>query len=231
MGAKAATSDQGRERDDGAVPVRLCAVTRIHHPVDNLVRFVAAPDGTMVPDLVRRLPGRGVWVEGRRDAVAAAVRRKVFARSLQRQVAVPEDLPDQVERLMMRRLAEAVSLANKAGLLVTGFAKVEALIAEGRAALLIHAADGAADGVEKLSRRFRAHMAGEKAAERDAEQAGHAIVTELTGQQLDLAIGRSNVVHAAASGGGAAQRIVEQAGRLRRYRSGDPQANRGEAGS
>jgi uncharacterized protein len=218
MGGKAATTDERQERDDNAAPVRLCAVTRVHHPVDNLIRFVPAPDGTIVPDLARRLPGRGVWVEGRQDAVTAAVRRKVFARSLQRQVAVPEDLPDQVERLMTRRLAEAVSLANKAGLLVTGFAKVEALIADGRAVLLIHAADGAPDGVEKLSRRFRAQMA----AERGAEQAGHAIVTELTGQQLDLAIGRSNVVHAAASGGGAAQRIVEEAGRLRRYRSGEP---------
>jgi uncharacterized protein len=216
-GEKTATSDEERRRDDRAAPVRLCAVTRVHLPVDNLVRFVPAPDGSIVPDLARRLPGRGVWVEGRRDAVAAAVRRKAFARSLQRQVAVADDLPDQVERLMTRRLAEAVSLANKAGLLVTGFAKVEALIADGRAVLLIHAADGAPDGVEKLSRKFRAQTA----ADRGPERADHAIVTELTGEQLDLAIGRSNVVHAAASGGGAAQRIVEEARRLRRYRSGE----------
>ncbi len=218
MGARATTSDEDQGRDSAA-PVRLCAVTRIHHPVENLLRFVPAPDGTIVPDLARRLPGRGVWVEVKRDTVAAAVRRKVFARSLQRQVAVPEDLPDRVERLMIRRLAEAVSLANKAGLLVTGFAKVEELIARGRAVLLIHAADGAPDGVEKLSRKLRAQMAEDGGAER----AGQAIVTELTGPQLDLAIGRSNVVHAAASGGGAAQRIVEEAGRLRRYRSGEPQ--------
>jgi len=220
MGAKAATNDEDRGRDDRTAPVRLCAVTRIHHPVEDLLRFVLGPDGTMVPDLARRLPGRGVWVEARRDAVTAAVRRKAFARSLQRQVAVPDDLPDQVERLMTRRLAEAVSLANKAGLLVTGFAKVQVLIGEGRAAVLIHAADGAPDGVEKLSRKLRAHMA----AEGDAKRAEHAIVTELTGLQLDLAIGRSNVVHAAASGGGAAQRIVQEAGRLRRYRSGEPRS-------
>jgi uncharacterized protein len=214
MGAKAAASDDDGERDDRAAPVRLCAVTRVRYPVENLLRFVPAPDGTIVPDLARRLPGRGVWVEARRDAVIGAVRRKVFARSLQRQVVVADDLPDQVERLMTRRLAEAVSLANKAGLLVTGFAKVQELIGEGRAAVLIHAADGAPDGVEKLSRKLRAQMG--------AEPAEHAIVTELTGPQLDLAIGRSNVVHAAASGGGAAQRIVAEAGRLRRYRSGEP---------
>ena len=93
------------------------------------------------------------------------MRRKVFARSLQRQVAVPEDLPEQVERLMARRLAEAVSLANKAGLLVTGFAKVEELIAKGRAAVLVHAADAAADGAGKLSRKLVAVMGAERARE------------------------------------------------------------------
>jgi hypothetical protein len=186
--------------------------------VEQLVRFVADPDGTIVPDLARRLPGRGVWVEARREVLATAVRRKVFARSLQRQVAVPEDLPDRVERLMARRLAEAVSLANKAGLLVTGFARVEELIAQGRAALLIHAADAAPDGVEKLSRKFRAQAA----AAGGAERARQATVTELTGQQLDLAMGRSNVVHAAATGGGAAWRILVEAGRLRGFRSQEP---------
>jgi uncharacterized protein len=213
MDVKAARNDADDKRDTTS-PLRLCAVSRVQRPVEELIRFVLGPEGMIVPDLARRLPGRGVWVEGRRESVTAAVRRKVFARSLQRQVVVADDLPDQVERLMTRRLAEAVSLANKAGLLVTGFAKVQELIGEGRAAVLIHAADGAPDGVEKLSRKLRAQMG--------AEPAEHAIVTELTGPQLDLAIGRSNVVHAAASGGGAAQRIVAEAGRLRRYRSGEP---------
>jgi predicted RNA-binding protein YlxR (DUF448 family) len=180
-----------------------------------LVRFVLGPEGNIVPDLARRLPGRGVWVEARRSALAEAVRRKVFARSLQQAVAVPADLPEQVDRLMARRLAEAISLANKAGQLVTGFAKVEELVGQGRAAVLIQAADGAAGGAAKLTRKFEALVGPERAAE--------ATVAELPGEQLDLAIGRSNVVHAAASGGGAAQRILEEARRLRRYRSGDPQ--------
>jgi hypothetical protein len=154
-------------------------------------------------------------VEARRQVLAEAVRRKVFARSLQQAVKMPGDLSDQVDRLMARRLAEAISLANKAGLLVTGFAKVEELIGRGRAAVLIQAADGAADGAAKLARKFEALAGPERAAE--------AIVAELPGEQLDLAIGRSNVVHAAASGGGAAQRILEEARRLRRYRSEDPQ--------
>lgn len=214
MNARAVTEvDSGRR--DSAAPARLCAVTRTQRPVEDLVRFVLGPEGSIVPDLARRLPGRGVWVEARRQAMVEAVRRKVFARSLKQAVAVPDDLPDQVERLMVRRLAEAISLANKAGLIVAGFAKVENLIVQERAAVLIQAADGAVDGVTKLSRKFAAAVGPERASE--------AIVAELQGEQLDLAIGRSNVVHAAASGGGAARRILEEARRLRQYRSGDPQ--------
>jgi predicted RNA-binding protein YlxR (DUF448 family) len=214
-----AAIDDGIGRRDRAAPVRLCAVTRVQHPVEELVRFVADPDGTIVPDLARRLPGRGVWVEGRRQTLTEAVRRKTFARSLQRQVAVPEDLPDLVERLMTRRLAEAVSLANKAGLLVTGFTKVDELIAAGRAAVLLHAADGAPGDAAKLAGKLRSLMGPERAEE--------ATVAELTGPQLDLAIGRSNVVHAAATEGGAASMLLTEAARLRRFRSNEPSNGHG----
>jgi hypothetical protein len=209
MGAKAGTGDRG-EGDDGG-PLRLCAVSRSRKPADDLVRFVLGPEGAIVPDLARRLPGRGVWVEARRDCVEAAVRQRAFARSLRRPVVAAEDLASQVERLMARRLAEAVSLAKKAGLLVVGSANVDDLVERGRAVLLIHAADAGKDGAARLSRKFEALLGRERALE--------AIVTELTGQQLDLAIGRSNVVHAAASGGGASRRILQEAARLRRYRS------------
>ena len=143
----------------------------------------------------------------------AAVHQRVFARSLRRPVAAAEDLAGQVEQLMARRLAEAISLARKAGLLVVGFQQVDDLIERGRAVLLIHAADAGKDGATRLSRKFEALLG--------CERATQAMVTDLTGQQLDLAIGRSNVVHAAASEGGAASRILAEAARLRRYRSGN----------
>ncbi len=213
MQAEAGTEDIEEEGPDSG-PVRLCAVSRSQRPVEDLIRFVLGPDGSIGPDLGRRLPGRGVWVEARRDRVDAAVRGRVFARSLRCPVVVAEDLPDQVERLMARRLGEAISLARKAGLLVVGFAKVDELIARGRAVLLIHAADAGKDGAARLSRKFEALIG--------CERATDATVIDLTGQQLDLAIGRSNVVHAAASAGGASSRILQEAGRLRCYRSGDP---------
>jgi predicted RNA-binding protein YlxR (DUF448 family) len=193
------------ERQHGEL--RQCAVSRSRRPPEELIRFVLAPDGTIVPDLARRLPGRGVWISASRRSLAQAVRQKAFARSLKQAVLVPEDLVDRVEGLLRRRLAEAVSMARKAGLLLAGFAKVEALIDQGEAELLLHAAEAAADGVAKLDRKFRV-LGG----------SNEAIIRELTSAELSLAIGRSNVVHAAASAGGACRRIVYDANRLRQYR-------------
>jgi predicted RNA-binding protein YlxR (DUF448 family) len=208
MGAKATAGD----RDEGADgPLRLCALSRVQKLPDELIRFVLGPDGIVAPDLARRLPGRGVWVDATRKSVAAAVQRQVFARSLKQAVSLPDDLPALIERLMVKRLSEAISIANKAGLLTAGFGKVDELIVHGQVAVLIHAADGAKDGSAKLDRKFKALLGPERAA------AG--TIVELTGPELDLAIGRSNVVHAAASEGGASQRILHEAMRVRRYRS------------
>jgi predicted RNA-binding protein YlxR (DUF448 family) len=209
MGARTTSDDGGAPSD--AKSLRLCAVSRTPARPEDLIRFVAGPNGIIVPDLARRLPGRGIWIAATRNAVEAAVRNKVFSRSLRRAVSVPEDLPGAIERLMCKRLAEAISLANKAGLLVAGFVKVDALIRQGRAALLVHAAEASPGGRAKLDSKFRALAGTPRAAE--------AVVNELTGPELDLAIGRSNVVHAAASEGGASRRILYEAVRLRRYRS------------
>jgi uncharacterized protein len=208
-GARDTTHSRERAADGSA---RLCAVSRVEKAPDELVRFVLGPEGTIVPDLARRLPGRGVWVEATEAAVTTATRRNVFARSLKRQVTVPADLPAQVERLMVRRLADALSLAKKAGLAVSGFAKVETLLERGQAAVLLHATDAAADGAAKLDRKFKA-LLGEATAQQ-------ATVRELTGAEMSLAMGLPHVIHAASSQGGASQRIVQEAERLRRYRSG-----------
>src|SRR5262245_53493796 len=209
MGARA--KDEGCQ---GEGPLRQCAVTRAKKSPEELIRFVAGPDGAVVPDLARHLPGRGVWVDATYAAVAAAVRQKAFARSLKRQVSVPADLPDRVERLMARRLAEALSLANKAGLAVAGFAKIEALIARKKAVVLIHASDGAAHGMAKLDGKFNALT---KPGDGPA-----AAICELTGAEMSLAMGRPNVIHAAAAEGGATRRRIAEARRLRRYRGREP---------
>jgi uncharacterized protein len=195
-----------------AGPERTCAVTRALLDPDQLIRFVRDPDGNIVPDLARRLPGRGVWISCSRAVVETARASGVFAKALRRPVAVSDDLPDVVDSLMVRRAIEALSLANKAGLVLAGFVKSEAAIASGQCAALIHAADAADDGAGKLDRRFRAIW--------DERNMGDQapIVTCLASAELSLAMGRANVVHAALMSGGAGRHFLNEAERLRRYR-------------
>src|SRR5262249_3080456 len=183
---------------------------RVNKPPEELIRFVAAPDGRMVPDLGRRLPGRGVWIEATRWAVAAAVRQNVFARSLKRPLAPQAELPAEVDRLLRQRLIEPVSLARRGGLVVGGFERVAGALGARGVAVLLHGAEAAPVGRDKLDRRFQAL--------RGSAAALDAIIGELTSAELSLAIGRPSVVHAAAAEGGASQRLMEQARRLSRYR-------------
>lgn len=201
-----------RPATEQAAPQRTCVVTRDQKPPEELIRFVPSPDGHIVPDVARRLPGRGVWVTAERVHVAEAVKRKAFAKSLKRQVSVPPDLPDMVERLLVKRAMDALSLANKAGLVTTGFTRIEAAIAAGSVAALLHGQEAAADGAGKLDRRFQAAC----------KQIGKPapVIQELTVEQMSLALGRSNVVHAALSAGGATTNFLNEVGRVTRYRSG-----------
>ena len=193
-------------------PQRLCASTRTEHPVAELIRFAAAPDGTIVADLASRLPGRGVWLVCDKAVVAAAIKSGVFAKSLKRAVKVPSDLPGQIDKALLSRAQNALSIANKAGLVSAGFAQVEAIVESGEATALIHGGDAADGGCDKLDRKFAA-ICREKGRE-------SRIVASLTIEQMSLAMGRANVVHAALKQGGAAEKFLSEAGRLRRFRSG-----------
>ena len=210
----AESNELHRERDpaDEAGPRRRCIVSRQERSPDDLIRFVVDPSGAVVPDLAQKLPGRGVWVTADKASVAAAIKAKAFAKSLKRAVTVADDLPQVIETLSLKRALQALSLANKSGLLTTGFEKVDTLIARGRAVALVHGSDAAEDGRGKLDRKF-------SAIQRDRGKAA-LIVDWLTIEELSLAIGRSNVVHAGLTQGGATKRFLDEAERLRRYRSG-----------
>ena len=125
---------------------------------------------------------------------------------------MPDDLAERVEQLLERRVADALALANKAGLVVTGFEKVDALIGRGEAAALVCAHDAALGGRERLQRKFKAVQA--------ARDLPARVIDALTVEQMSLAMGRSNVVHAALTQGGAAEHFLSEAERLARYRSG-----------
>lgn len=211
MGAEATVDVEAAGGEDH-LPERTCVVTRAKGAPEELIRFVRAPDDTIVPDLACRLPGRGVWVTCSRRLVEEAVKRGAFARSLKRQVTVPADLAARIDRLLVERAQGAFGFANKAGLVTAGFTRVENAIDKGAAFALVHASDAAEDGRQKLDRKYCRSL-------KEAE-ATHApeIVTELTSDELSLATGRSHVVHAALAKGGAALNFLKEAGRLRRYR-------------
>ncbi len=192
--------------------LRTCVVTRAELTPDELIRFVVGPDGAVVPDLARRLPGRGVWVTLDAKAVEKAIKTKAFARSMKRQVTASPDLPALIDKLLVKRSMEALSLANKAGLVLTGFGKVEAELTRGPLALM-HALDAADDGCQKLNRKWIAINA-------DLSRSAM-IVAGLTIDQLSLAIGRENVVHTCLRHGGAASRFVDAMTRTMRYRTGN----------
>ena len=191
---------------------RTDIVSREAMPISDLIRFVEAPDGVVVADLKRDLPGRGVWVRATHGAVSTAATRKLFARSLRRAVEVPADLADRVDALLTKQALGTFGLARKAGLVVTGFAKVEQAVARERLAGLLHAAEAGADGVEKLAAALKRRFGGE---------IGLPVVRIFTGAQLDLALGRSNVIHAALLAGRASEIFLERAVALGRYRGED----------
>jgi predicted RNA-binding protein YlxR (DUF448 family) len=190
---------------------RSCALTRARRRKDELIRFVLGPDGTVVPDLKERLPGRGLWLTASKNTVANAVKRGVFPRALKAEVKVAETLPAEVERLLAEAALQALALANKAGEAVFGFGKVEEALASGRLLALIHAREAADDGCRKLdSKAFGAH-------------GGRPVpvIRAFGTDELSLATGRTNVIHAALIQGGAAQRVLAAASRLERYRKGE----------
>ncbi|MCB1522429.1 MAG: RNA-binding protein [Hyphomicrobiaceae bacterium] len=191
--------------------LRLCAVDRVQRDPDELIRFVPGPDNVVVPDVARKLPGRGVWVTADRRHLAEAVRGKAFQRSLKRAVEVPPDLADIVERQLVRRAVDALALANKAGQVITGFEKIDKRLASGEIRALVHGRDASADGSDKLDRKMIGISGGGDAKSR--------ILAVLTIEQMSLAMGRPNVVHAALIKGGATERFLTEAGRLVRFRS------------
>ena len=200
-------------RTDKSATMRMCAVSREVRPIGELIRFVVAPSGEVIADLKRKLPGRGLWVSASRRAVAEAVRRHHFERGFKRDVRAAPTLAGDTEALLERFAVEALAMAAKAGQVVFGFAKVaDTLEQQGTIKALIHASDGAADGIRKLDA-----MVGQNGRNRD-QTADIPVVNALTSEQLDLALGRSNVIHAALLAGPASNTFLSRSHMLVRYR-------------
>jgi len=199
-------------RSGGAVTERMCAATRTVKPVGDMIRFVVAPDGKVVPDLKRKLPGRGIWVTAEGAAVAQAIKRKAFRAGFKREVQVDAGLVSLTDRLLERAALDALAICGKASLAVSGFAKVEAELARGRVVALLHASGAAVDGVRKLDAALQRRLGDNANRVR--------IVHDFSSDQLDLAFSRPNVVHAALLTGSASGTFLARHARLTRFRTG-----------
>ncbi len=198
MGRGGATKD----RSDG--PERKCISTGEVQPKFGLVRFVVGPDQQVVPDILGKLPGRGIYVAADRDAIELAVKKKLFTRAAKQQVNVPEGLADEVEKQLARRVVDLISLQRKGGRAVAGYEKVKSWLQSEEAEVLIQASDGSGRGKSKLSTPHYGHYIG-----------------WLTADELGLAFGRQTVIHWALASGGLTQRVVEEAQRLKGVRKNE----------
>ncbi len=194
--------ESGARERGAATSVRRCIASGELRPKAELIRFVADPGGTVVPDLAGRLPGRGLWLLSRREHLERACARNLFARAAKAPLRVPEDLPARVEELLSRRCRELIGLAKRAGQAVSGYERVASLLASGGVAVLLAAVDTAEDGRRKL-----------RAAARNQNPAPQ-VVEVFTAEELGRAVGQAARAHVAIAPGGFAARLAMEAARL-----------------
>lgn len=199
----------GETRDRAEGPERKCIASGDVRPISDLIRFVVGPDESIVPDINGKLPGRGIWVAADRGALEKAVNKNLFPRAAKTKVRVSEDLVDQVDRLLARRLIDLISLGRKSGDAVAGFEKVKEWLDRGKARVLLQASDGSERGKGKLWTPEGARWVG-----------------WLTQDELGMAFGRQSVVHAALGTGGLRGKVVEEAARLKGLRVNPDQQTR-----
>lgn len=186
---------KSKSRDD---PERRCIATGEVQPKRGLIRFAVSPEGQIVPDVLEKLPGRGIWVAAERDALKKAVDKKLFARGAKQAVQVSDTLVDEVEALLAKRLIDGISMARKAGKAIAGYEKVKDWLGREEARILFQATDGSERGKSKL------HPPGGRGS----------FFEVLTSSELGLSFGRERVIHAALGFGGLTERIREDAIRL-----------------
>ena len=208
---------RGRSHADGAE--RTCIVTGAKSAPEAMLRFALGPDGAVVPDIQRKLPGRGVWTELSFRTVSRAAAKQAFSRAFRTKAEAPASLAETVGALLERDALQSLSIANKAGLVVAGAFKVDSAIEADEVVALIQASDGAADGAAKRVQALRAKLGPEASA--------IVRVDIFSSRQLDLALGRANVIHAALKHGAASSAFLARADRLRRYRGGEPETATG----
>jgi uncharacterized protein len=201
---------EARERDHETMRERRCIVTGEVLPESHLVRFVVGPENEIVPDLAAKLPGRGIWASAERPALERAVAKNLFSKAAKTSVRAGADLPARVEALLVARIQDHLGLARRSGVLILGFdTVVRAFAARRKPGVLVEARDGAEDGRRKVLAAAR------------AQRLEPQIIDALVADELSMALGRENVIHAALFPGPLADRLLLDAERLEGFRPRD----------
>lgn len=215
MSGKLRQSDAVIEDDGfGAINGRMCIVTRESDKPDDLIRFALGPDGVVVPDIKRQLPGRGCWVKAERQYVEKAIAKKLFARAFKKEVKAGPELVDMVDRLLVQQLAGMMNLARKASQFITGATKVDAAVRSGAALAVFHAADAAPDGVRKINQARTAWHLGMET------EAAIPSIRPFTAAEMDELMGQNAFIHACVLAGQAGEGVVKRANLLEQFRKG-----------
>lgn len=199
---------------------RRCIATGKVLPEARLVRFVVDPEGTLVPDVDGRLPGRGYWISADTGSIRRAAVRNTVAKAAKHPVSVPDDLVMRTELGIVQRMLAYLGLGRRSGALVLGFDQVEKQIRSPEPpSVIVEAREAAEDGRRKLQAA--------------ATAAGYVpfVITALSNEELSLSLGRENVVHAAVKPGRIAERLIFEAARLQGFRRLDPWAWKGFSGA
>jgi predicted RNA-binding protein YlxR (DUF448 family) len=183
---------------DDAGPLRRCIASERSLPPEQLIRFVVAPDGSLTPDLERRLPGRGMWVAAEKAALEKAVAKNLFSRAARQKIAVPEDLPQRLQSLLLQRVLDTLGLARRAGQAVAGHDKVQEFIARNGAGVLMLASDAGNDARNRSAGIAR----------------GAPVIRVLDAVELGAAFAREQAVFAVVAPGKLAQRLTIDSARL-----------------
>jgi predicted RNA-binding protein YlxR (DUF448 family) len=191
---------------------RTCLVTGWKGPPEAMLRFALSGEGEVTPDIRRRLPGRGVWTRLDAAIVRQAAAKQAFARAFHAAAKAAPTLAETVDHLLESDALQFLSMVNKAGQLVAGAFKVEGAIGAGAVVGLIQASDGAPDGAQKAERLLCAKL-GE-----GAQNVSR--INIFTSRQLDLALGKTNVIHAALIAGEVSTAFLAKVERLKQFRMG-----------
>ena len=204
-----------------AEAVRKCILSGDREARGGLVRLALGPDGSVLPDVRAKAPGRGAWIGvGKADLDAAIAKGKLrgaLARAFKSNaLRIPDDLPELIADALRKATLDRLGLEARAGNVVIGSERIEAAARSGKLHLLFHAADAGEDGNRKLDQAWRVG--------RDVEGTNlKGLVLPLGRTILSLALGRENVVHGGLTDPDAARRLRDALDRWLHFIGPDPE--------